>query len=158
MAIPYPDPALETLMADLEPELVELAESLGKAPPVRTVEVALITAQSVGCVAGARGQVWVRVGSRRAIATAQDERILNERHRHLDAPFDARPVSRATLADLDVRRFEKDYLLQACGPELAAANNRTTEERLAATGGAWQGAGIDFPQLQASIRAYARRI
>lgn len=72
-------------------------------------------------------------GSRRAIATAQDERILNERRRHHDAPFDACPVSRATLADLDVRRFEEDYLPRAFDPELLAANDRSTEERLAAT-------------------------
>ncbi len=51
----------------------------------------------------------------------------------LDAPFDAHPVSRATLADIDVRRFEEDYLPRAFDPELLAANDRTTEERLAAT-------------------------
>ncbi len=51
----------------------------------------------------------------------------------LDAPFDAHPLSRATLADIDVRRFEEDYLPRAFDPELLAANDRTTEERLAAT-------------------------
>lgn len=59
--------------------------------------------------------------------------VLNERRRHRDAPFDAHPVSRATLADIDVRRFEEDYLPKAFDPELLAANDRTTEERLAAT-------------------------
>ena len=49
------------------------------------------------------------------------------------APFDAHPVLRATLADIDVRRFEEDYLPKAFDPELLAANDRTTEERLAAT-------------------------
>ena len=63
----------------------------------------------------------------------QAERILNERRRHRDAPFDAHAVSRATLGDIDVRRFEEDYLPQAFDPELLAANDRTTEERLAAT-------------------------
>ena len=32
----------------------------------------------------ARGRIWIRVGPRRAVATAQDERILNERRRRRD--------------------------------------------------------------------------
>ena len=60
------------------------------------------------------------------------ERILNERRRHRDTPFDLRPVYRATLADLHVRRFEEDYLPGALDPEALRANDRTTEERLAA--------------------------
>ena len=80
-----------------------------------------------------RGQIWIRVGPRRAIATAQEERILNERRRHHDAPFDAQPVPNARPSDLDLRRFEEDYLPQAFDRELLAANDRTTEERLAAT-------------------------
>ena len=111
-------------------------------PPVMSVskrtlagsEIAVVTVRpSDAPPVRARGQVWIRVGSRRAIATAQDERVLNERRRHRDAPYDAYPVSRATLADIDVRRFEEDYLPQAFDPELLAANDRTTEERLAAT-------------------------
>ncbi len=31
-----------------------------------------------------RGRIWTRVGPRRALATAQDERILNEKRRHGD--------------------------------------------------------------------------
>ena len=111
-------------------------------PPVMSVskrtlaggEIAVVTVHpSDAPPVRARGQVWIRVGSRRAIAAAQDERILNERRRHRDAPFDARPVSRAALTDIDVRRFEEDYLPRAFDPELLAANDRTTEERLAAT-------------------------
>ena len=81
----------------------------------------------------ARGRIWIRVGPRRAVASAQEERILNERRRHHDAPFDGQPVPNARLSDLDVRRFEEDYLPQAFDRELLAANDRTTEERLAAT-------------------------
>ena len=36
-----------------------------------------------------RGRIWVRVGPSRRVATAQDERILNEKRRHRDLPFDA---------------------------------------------------------------------
>ena len=43
-------------------------------------------------------------------ATAQDERILNEKRRHRDRPFDVQPVHSAGLRDLDRRRFEDEYL------------------------------------------------
>ena len=80
----------------------------------------------------ARGQIWIRVGPRRAIASAQDERILNEKRRYRDAPFDIHPVPSASLSDLDIRRFEEEYLPRAFDRELLAANDRTTNERLAA--------------------------
>ncbi|MFM2151736.1 MAG: hypothetical protein RL199_171 [Pseudomonadota bacterium] len=80
-----------------------------------------------------RGRIWVRVGPRRALATSQEERILNERRRHKDRPFDVSPVSGATLADLDLRRYEEEYLPAAFAPEVLEANGRTLEQRLAST-------------------------
>lgn len=80
-----------------------------------------------------RGRIWVRVGPRRALASAQDERILTEKRRHGDAPFDARPVRGATLDDLDLARFRYLYLPRAFDEEILARNDRTVEERLAAT-------------------------
>ena len=80
-----------------------------------------------------QGRIWIRVGPRRAVASAQDERILNEKRRHGDAPFDARPVHGATLADLDLPRFQYLYLPRAFDAEVLARNDRTLEERLAAT-------------------------
>lgn len=79
-----------------------------------------------------KGRIFVRVGPRRGIATAQDERILNERRRHLDRPFDIQPVPGAGLADLDLYRFEHEYLPAAVAPDVLEANARTIEERLAA--------------------------
>lgn len=79
-----------------------------------------------------RGRIWIRVGSRRDIATAQDERILNEKRRFRDQHFDAQPVPGATIDDLNRRAFEDEYLPLAVAPELLAANERTLEERLAA--------------------------
>ena len=111
-------------------------------PPVLSVAKRTLFGSDVAVVAvqpsdappvRARGQIWIRVGPRRALANAQDERILNERRRHRDAPFDVRPISSATILDLDLRRFESEYLPRAVDPELLAANDRTTEERLAAT-------------------------
>lgn len=68
---------------------------------------------------------------RRAIAGDQDERILNERRRHKDLPYDLYPVSNATIADLSQVLFETEYLPKSFAPDILAANNRTYEERLA---------------------------
>lgn len=56
------------------------------------------------------GRVWVRVGPRRAIATREEERRLNEKRRAADLPFDLRPIASATLEDLDIDLFRKRYL------------------------------------------------
>ena len=80
-----------------------------------------------------RGRIWTRTGPRRSLASAQDERILNEKRRHGDAPFDVRPVRSATLSDLDLPRFQYLYLPNAFDATVLAANDRTVEERLAAT-------------------------
>ena len=80
-----------------------------------------------------QGRIWTRVGPRRAIASAQDERILNEKRRYGDTPFDAQPIPAATLDDLDLRRFEFLYLPEAFSADVLAKNDRTVQERLAAT-------------------------
>ncbi len=84
-----------------------------------------------------QGRIWVRIGPRRATATAQDERVLNERRRHRDRPFDVQRLPSVTLADLDLRRFEDEYLAAAVAPDVLAANERTQTERLAATKMVW---------------------
>ena len=80
-----------------------------------------------------RGRIWTRVGPRRAIASAQDERILNEKRRFADTPYDIHPLRAATLDDLDLRRFEILYLPEAFSADVLAKNDRTMQERLAAT-------------------------
>jgi ATP-dependent DNA helicase RecG len=80
-----------------------------------------------------KGRIFIRIGPRRGIASAQDERILNEKRRHGDRPFDLRPVPSAFLIDLDRRRFEDEYLPAAFATDVLAANDRTYEQRLAAT-------------------------
>ena len=77
------------------------------------------------------GRIWIRTGPRRAIASEQDERILNERRRHKNLPYDLYPIASATIADLSRALFEDEYLPAAFAPEILAANNRTYEERLA---------------------------
>lgn len=78
------------------------------------------------------GRVHIRIGSRRGIASAQDERILAEKRRHRDQPFDAQPVRSARVAELNRRFFEEDYLPAAFAPEVLEANERSFEQRLSA--------------------------
>lgn len=78
-------------------------------------------------------RIHVRWGPRRGLASAQDERILNERRRHRDRPFDVQPVADASLDDLDRLRFEQEYLPSAVARDVLAANERSYEQRLAAT-------------------------
>lgn len=79
------------------------------------------------------GRIWVRTGPRRAIATAQDERVLNEKRRHKDRPFDIRPVPGTRVEDLDLHYFEAEYLPNAVAPDVLEANDRTREEQLASS-------------------------
>jgi ATP-dependent DNA helicase RecG len=78
------------------------------------------------------GRVWVRVGSSLRIATAQEERVLNERRRYRDLPFDLQPVSFAKLNDINRAYFESDYLPGAVAPDVLEQNHRSVEERLCA--------------------------
>jgi ATP-dependent DNA helicase RecG len=80
-----------------------------------------------------KGRIHIRIGPRRGIASAQDERILNEKRRHRDRPFDAHPLPSATLNDLSRLRFEEQYLPSAFAPDILAQNERSYEQRLAAT-------------------------
>ena len=79
-----------------------------------------------------KGRIWIRTGPRRAIATAQDERILNEKRRYRDIPFDIQPVPSSTLKDIDRLLFEQEYLPSAFAPDILAANGRSYEQKLAA--------------------------
>ena len=80
-----------------------------------------------------KGVIRIRTGSRRDIATAQDERILTEKRRYKDIPFDLQPIPTSGLSDLNLVHFEHEYLTQAVNPDILAVNERTLEERLAAT-------------------------
>lgn len=110
-------------------------------PPTMTVEPRTLAGVRVAVVTTwpsdsppvrYKGRIWIRVGPRRAVASAQDERILSEKRRHRDPHFDARPATGATLGDLSLWRFEDEYLPGALDAETLAANDRSVEERLAA--------------------------
>ena len=78
-----------------------------------------------------RGQVWIRVGPRRAIATRQEERVLTERHVAGSRTFDHRPCLDATLDDLLVESFRSEYLPRVVDASVIAQNNRSVPEQLA---------------------------
>ena len=80
------------------------------------------------------GRIWIRVGPRRGLATAQDERILSEKRRHRDIPYDAQPLYSCPLSELNHLAFEQIYLPAAVAPDVLAANDRTLAQKLASTG------------------------
>jgi ATP-dependent DNA helicase RecG len=79
-----------------------------------------------------RGRIWIRIGPRRAIASAQDERILNEKRRYRDIPFDIHPIAAASIGDLNKRLFEEEYLPAIVAKDVIESNGRSYEQRLSA--------------------------
>lgn len=78
-----------------------------------------------------RGRTWIRVGSRRAIATPEEEARLAERRRNANLPFDAQPLPSARIDDLDLDRFSRELLPQLVAPEILDANRRSLPQQLA---------------------------
>ncbi|MEC4817342.1 MAG: ATP-binding protein [Scytonema sp. PMC 1069.18] len=78
------------------------------------------------------GRVWVRVGPRRATATAEEERRLAEKRRFKDLPFDLQPLASADLDDLDLDVFDRVYLPSSVASEILEENQRPIEQQLTA--------------------------
>lgn len=78
-----------------------------------------------------RGLTWIRVGPRRAIATAEEERRLIEKRRAGDLPFDLRPFPSADLNDLDTDLFFRVYLPSEQSPDVLEQNTRSREQQFA---------------------------
>jgi len=77
-----------------------------------------------------RGTIWVRVGPSTHRASEAEEGRLLERRRAGDLPFDLTPIHRATLGDLDLDTFTREYVPGAIDEQRRAANQRTVEEQL----------------------------
>jgi ATP-dependent DNA helicase RecG len=77
------------------------------------------------------GVVWVRPGPTTRRATRDEERILSERRRAADGPYDTRAVPGATLDDLDLSLFRSDYLPSVVAQEVIEENERPVEHQLA---------------------------
>ncbi len=79
------------------------------------------------------GRCWIRTGPRRAQATAEEERRLTEKRRWGNLPYDMHGVRGASVEhDLDLRRFENEYLPAAVSPEVLTENRRDRDEQLKA--------------------------
>ena len=111
-------------------------------PPSLSVEKQVLRGQDVAIISVQpsdsppvrfKGAIHVRTGPRRGLATAQDERILNEKRRSGDRPFDIQPIPSARLSDLNLTQFANEYLAQAFSDEILVANDRSLNEQLAAT-------------------------
>ncbi len=100
---------------------------------LKNAEVAVVTVQpSDAPPVIYDGRIWIRLGPRRGIATVQDERILNERRKFRDLPFDLQPIPSSGSEALSRVLFEEEYLPNAFAPDILAANKRTYEQRLSA--------------------------
>ncbi len=109
-----PQPAMNVSKFSLEGGEVAVVEVLpSDLPPVRY-----------------KGQVHIRVGPRKAIASEQDERILSECRVALARSFDARACPEATIDDIALGQFDA-YRREAVDPETIAANHRPVEQQLA---------------------------
>lgn len=112
-------------------------------PPTLTVEKRVLKGAEIAVVTAwpadappvrFDGRIWIRIGPRRGLASAQDERILNEKRRHQDLHFEAHPLKSVPLSELSQAIFEQEYLPNAVAPDVLAANERTYEQQLASCG------------------------
>ncbi len=78
-----------------------------------------------------RGQVWIRVGPRKATASEQEERMLSERRTSRMMTADITPFQEASISDLSLPLFAA-YRESAVDQEVIAGNHRTIEEQLSA--------------------------
>ena len=78
-----------------------------------------------------RGRTFIRIGPRRDIASAEEERILAERCAASLPTFDTRPCREATIDDIDTDTIVKEYLPKAIDVETLASEKRPLKEQLA---------------------------
>ena len=79
-----------------------------------------------------RGRTFIRIGPRRDIASAEEERILAERCAASLPTFDTRPCREAKLEDIDVDTIVKEYLPKAIDAKTLEKDKRPLKEKLAA--------------------------
>ncbi len=78
-----------------------------------------------------RGQAWVRIGARKALASDEDLHLFAERRQHSAPRFEIMACSAASLNDLDLELFRNIYLPKAIQSEATDEDERTIEEKLA---------------------------
>ena len=77
-----------------------------------------------------RGRAWIRVGPSVREAGIADERMLSERRRAADLPFDMRPAVGVTIEALDLEFARSHYLPNAIAREVLDQNERPLAHQL----------------------------
>jgi ATP-dependent DNA helicase RecG len=77
-----------------------------------------------------KGVAWVRPGPTTRRANREDERVLNERRRALDLPYDSRAVPASTVEDLDIELCRSTYLPSVISPDVLEENGRPLPQQL----------------------------
>jgi ATP-dependent DNA helicase RecG len=95
-------------------DVIRIRVNASRTPPVRYENV-----------------VYVRPGPSTRRATRDDERVLSERRRYFETPFDVRPIPGGDLQDLDLELFRSEYLRQAVDQSVLNENHRPIEQQLA---------------------------
>ncbi len=94
-------------------------------------ELAIVTvAPSVNPPVKFDGRVWIRVGPRRALANGQEERTLLEKRQWGNLPYDAQPCRGTSLEDIDMARFQLEFLPSVVPADVLAQNQRTVDQQL----------------------------
>lgn len=78
-----------------------------------------------------RGRTFIRIGPRRDIASAEEERILSERCAASLPTFDTRPCREAKLEDIEVDTIVREYMPKAIDAEVLTNDRRPLKEQLA---------------------------
>jgi ATP-dependent DNA helicase RecG len=76
------------------------------------------------------GRTWIRVGPRRALATSQEERLLLEKRQWGNLPYDAQPCLGTTNAELDLPRFQLEFLPAIIPADILIQNHRSLDQQL----------------------------
>ena len=106
---------------------------------VRAVEIdgcrviAVIVDPSINPPVRHSGAIRVRIGPMRALATPEQERRLIEKRRWGLLPFDQFEVPLSTVNDLDLVRFESEFLPALVSQETLRQNGRDSTQKLLAT-------------------------
>lgn len=75
-----------------------------------------------------KGRVCVRAGQRRDFATSEEERRLTEKRRWGTLPFDQQPITGTSIRDLDLLRYQEEYLPSAVAPDVLEENGREIQD------------------------------
>jgi ATP-dependent DNA helicase RecG len=79
------------------------------------------------------GSIRIRIASMRALATPEQERRLIEKRRWGISPYDQFEVPLSTIQDIDLVRFEAEFLPNIVSLETIRQNGREQNQKLLAT-------------------------